>query len=200
MRTLYTIGYATKPIELFIEQLRRYGITAVADVRSVPYSKAFRDYHQESLKARLEQAGIRYVYLGDELGPRSKDPAHYDECGQVQFDRLMQTPLFKQGVDRVSAGLDKGFHIALMCAEKDPATCHRSLLVAYYLQRIGGWSIEHIRHDGGLENQTALEARLREMHGAGDDLFASAEEQAQRAYKLQVKKIAYVRPEGPSGD
>lgn len=198
MRTLFTIGYATKPIEVFIEQLQRYQVTALADVRSVPYSKAFHDYHQEALKARLEQAGIRYVYLGNELGPRSKDPAHYDECGQVQFEQLMQTPLFQRGINRLCTGLDKGYTIALMCAEKDPATCHRSLLIAYYLQHAGDWSIEHIQYDGGLESQTTLEARLREIHGAGDDLFASAEEQAQRAYQLQLKKIAYIRPESPS--
>lgn len=194
-RTLYTIGYATKAIDVFIKQLQRYRVNAVADVRSVPYSSAFFDYHQEPLRRRLEQAGIRYVYLGDELGPRSRDDGHYDECGQVQFDRLMQAPLFRQGIERVSQGLEKGFTIALMCAEKDPATCHRSLLIAYYLQRQPHWSVQHIRHQGDLESQAALETRLREIHGAGDDLFASAEEQLQRAYRMQLKKTAYIRPD-----
>lgn len=196
MNHLYTIGYATKPIERFIEQLRQYGISAVADVRSVPYSKAFHDYRQASIRHHLQQAGIHYVYLGEELGPRSKNPAHYDDCGQVQFDRLMQSPLFRRGIERVEKGLDKGFQIALMCAEKDPATCHRSLLIAYYLARHPGWKVEHILHDGGLESQARLEARLRELHNAGDDLFASAEQQANRAYRLQLQKTSYRLPDG----
>ncbi|MCW9000781.1 MAG: DUF488 domain-containing protein, partial [Kangiellaceae bacterium] len=85
---IFTIGYATKPIDVFIKQLKKYEINVVADVRSVPYSKVFFDYHQENITAHLKKSGIRYVYLGEELGPRSKDDDHYDDSGQVQFDRL----------------------------------------------------------------------------------------------------------------
>merc|ERR1711916_244013 len=129
MSTLFSIGYATKPLATFLQQLQDRQVQAVADVRSVPYSKRFHDYHREALAGRLRQAGMYYVYLGDELGPRSKDPAHYDGHGQVQFERLQRSPLFLAGIDRVLAGLAKGMRIALMCAEKDPAVCHRSLLV-----------------------------------------------------------------------
>ncbi len=95
---LYSIGYATKPIATFIAQLQQYKIQAIADVRSVPYSRAFYDYHRESLAQTLKQNDIYYVYLGAELGPRSKEDAHYDQCGQVQFDRLVQSELYQQGV------------------------------------------------------------------------------------------------------
>ena len=74
MHALYSIGYATKPLEEFLRQLQQHRIDAIADVRSVPYSRAFHDYHRESLAKRLREAGIAYVYLGEELGPRSKDP------------------------------------------------------------------------------------------------------------------------------
>jgi len=98
---MFTIGYATKPVDVYVAQLLERGVTVVADVRSVPYSKRFYEYHRESLMQHLQQAGIRYVYLGEELGPRSKDPQHYDETGQVQFDRLVDAPLYRAGEQRL---------------------------------------------------------------------------------------------------
>ena len=94
MPDLYSIGYATKPVGLFIRQLQQYSIDVVADIRSVPYSKVFHDYHRETISQTLKQNQSRYLYMGEELGPRSKDDRHYDETGQVQFDRLMQSALF----------------------------------------------------------------------------------------------------------
>ena len=203
MTNLYTIGYATKPINEFLSQLKRYHVDVVADVRSVPYSKVFTDYHKENIMAYLRQNNIRYVYLGDELGPRSKDNSHYDETGQVQFELLMQSELFKSGITRLSNGLDKGFNIALMCAEKDAATCHRSLLIGYYLQREGlgcntndktDMAILHIDHHGEIEQQAHLEKRISEMNDVPVDLFRSEEDSDYEAYKVQLKKTSYVKP------
>lgn len=191
---LYSIGYATKPIEVFIGHLRQYDISAVADVRSVPYSRAFYDYNRETLEATLKAASVHYVFLGDELGPRSKNDAHYDEFGQVQFDRLMRSILFLNGIERVQTGIEKGMCIALMCAEKDPVDCHRSLLIAYHLQRQCGIAVQHIRHDGELESQAALEARLVNLHNAGGDLFSTPEELVELAWQKQVRLKAYRRP------
>ncbi len=191
---LYSIGYATKPIPTFIEQLNRYHINVVADIRSVPFSKTFHDYHQGAIQGHLVRAGIRYVYLGEELGPRSKEPHHYDACGQVQFDRLRHSSLYKQGVERLKTGIQRDYTIALMCAEKDPANCHRSLLIGYDLQRTLGMTLWHITHNGELEDQTALEQRLSHMHQLDEDLFLSAEEAQEKAYQQQLKKTSYRRP------
>lgn len=192
---LYSIGYATKPIDIFLQQLHRYNINAVADVRSVPFSKAFFDFHQGAIAGHLKRAGVQYVYLGDELGPRSKDDAHYDACGQVQFDRLMQSPLFLQGVARLKVGLQRGYHIALMCAEKDPATCHRSLLIGYALQQQLGLELKHITHEGELESQQSLQERLPGLHQLEEDLFLSRDEKLEQAYRLQLQKTSYRRPQ-----
>lgn len=192
--SLYTIGYATKPITTFIEQLKHYDIQVVADIRSVPYSNAFYDYHQEAIESHLKQHHIRYVYLGNELGPRSKEDDHYDNTGQVQFDRLMQSTLFLSGIDRLYTGLEKSFSIALMCAEKDPATCHRSLLVGYYLQHLTGKksiTLKHILHDGRIETQPALEERLVDIHLLGNDLFSTPDQQQKLAYKTQLALTSY---------
>lgn len=192
---LYSIGYATKPIDIFIEQLKRYGITALADVRSVPFSKVFFDYHQGAIAGHLKRAGIQYVYLGEELGPRSKDDNHYDEYRQVQFNRLMLSPLFQQGIDRLKTGLERGYNIGLMCAEKDPATCHRSLLIGYALKHQLSMELAHITHNGELETQQALEERLPHIHDLEEDLFLSSDEKLEQAYQLQLKKTSYRRPE-----
>lgn len=192
--TLYTIGYATKPIDVFIAQLQQYQIDVVADVRSVPYSKVFYDYHQEAIIACLKQNNIAYTFLGDELGPRSKDPSHYDVTGQVQFDRLMQSTLFADGVARLAKGIEKGYTVALMCAEKDPATCHRSLLIGYFLTRHGYENVSHINHSGEIESQISLEQRLCDIHGLDKDLFMTPEENAEQAYRLQLQKTSYRKP------
>lgn len=198
MSFIYTIGYATKPVEQFIAQLRQYSVDVVVDIRSVPYSKVFHDYHQEAIQRKLRESQIRYLYLGEELGPRSKDENHYDETGQVQFDRLMVSPLFLQGIQRLKLGLERGFNIALMCAEKDAATCHRSLLVGYFLQRnafIDELETLHINHQGQLEKQTELEHRLLSLHATGDDLFMTPEEALQQAYQNQLANTSYRKPQ-----
>ena len=200
--TLYTIGYATKPLATFIQQLKDHNIEVIADVRSVPYSKVFHDYHRESITQHLRKNNIQYVYLGEELGPRSKDDSHYDSCGQVQFDRLMQSTIFHQGIQRLENGLEKSLSIALMCAEKDPATCHRSLLLGYFLERNNlsennGKRIHIflIGHDSQLEKQIDLEERLAKIHNIDTDLFMSAEEKLQQAYALQLKHTSYRKSE-----
>ncbi len=195
---LFTIGYATKPMDTFIEQIHNNKITVIADIRSVPYSKIFHDYHRESLKNTLKSKGISYVYLGDELGPRSKIPDHYDDKGQVQFKRLMRSPLFQQGIERLRSGIQKGYQIALLCAEKDPSICHRSLLVGYYLLRNSEIRCEHIGHDGTMESQQTLERRLMDIHEQYPDFISTEEHCIELAYQQQCQRHAY-RLEAPCG-
>ncbi|MEM7206365.1 MAG: DUF488 domain-containing protein [Pseudomonadota bacterium] len=197
---LYTIGYATKPIVVFLSQLQNHGVNVVADVRSVPYSKAFDDYRQDNLKTHLSSFGIRYVYLGGELGPRSKDDAHYNEAGQVQFDRLMASDVFLSGIARLENGVKHGYSIALMCAEKDPLHCHRTLLIAHYIRHVSPANvrdlltpISHITHDGQLESQDESEQRLIDEHTDQNDLFDEAESVYLRAYKQRLLTYAYRR-------
>lgn len=188
---LFSIGYATKPIGTLIDQLRAAGVTAVADIRSVPYSNAFFDYHREALQKTLKQAGIRYVWLGEALGPRSRNDAHYDAAGQVQFDRLARSTLYRGGIERVMQGLEQGFHIALLCAEKKPEVCHRSLLVGCHLLRDDDVDIVHITHDGERRTQRELELSLAsEREG---DLFATEADRIELAMKAQWQLFAWRR-------
>lgn len=123
-----TIGHSNHPIERFIGLLKQDGVTAVADVRSAPFSRHNPQFNKDSLQQSLSEAGIAYIFLGKELGARSNDRSCYED-GRVQYERLARTDLFLDGIERVRKGAEQ-YRIALMCAEKEPLECHRTLLVA----------------------------------------------------------------------
>lgn len=192
-REIFTVGHSTNPIEKFLELLGMHNITAIADVRSSPYSRMNPQYNKETLKQSLKWRGIAYVFLGRELGARSDNPNCYEE-GRVQFARLAHTELFKQGIDRIING-SKDNMIALMCAEKEPLSCHRTILVSRELDKIG-LSVVHIHSDGHLEIHDNAMTRLLKTVGLPEfDLFNSREQLVEEAYALQEQKIAYIDDE-----
>jgi len=200
MNKLYTIGHSNHELERFLHLLKMHAITAIADVRSSPYSKFNPQFNREVLQKVLKENRIAYVYLGSELGPRSEDPACY-VAGKVQYRRLAGTDLFLQGVERLLAGM-KSYRIALMCAEKDPISCHRMILVCRAI-RSESIEIGHILEDGSIEPLGDSERRLmRELKMRQLRLFESPEDLIQSAYDTQGEKIAYVRedPGGKEGD
>jgi uncharacterized protein (DUF488 family) len=192
-RHIYTVGHSNHPIEQFLHLLKHNAINAVADVRSRPFSRRYSHFNKERLAATLAQNDIAYVFLGAELGARSDDESCY-ECGQVQYARLAATSLFQQGIDRVLIGAKK-FRVALMCAEKEPLDCHRTLLVSRALEK-RGVAILHILADGSIEPQPQTMTRLIDMVGLGGrDMFADAAALAEDACRLRESKIAYVKPQ-----
>ena len=167
------------------------GINAVADVRSRPFSRRNPQFNKDRLAATLAQHGIAYVFLGKELGARSEDASCYED-GRVQYPRLAATPVFKAGIERVLAGAQK-YRLALMCAEKEPLDCHRTLLVSRALDGLGV-SIAHILADATVEPQEKTLSRLIDMVGLSkEDLFQERAELVARACSLREEKIAYVK-------
>lgn len=190
---IFTIGHSTHPQERFIAILQQHGITALGDVRSKPYSRTNPQFNREDLKKQLNEVGIAYVFLGKELGARSEDPACYEQ-GRVQYDRLALTEQFQHGLDRVQEGM-KNYRLALMCAEKEPLECHRTVLVARHLAS-RGISIQHILADGRLESHEAVVNRLmRQLAMPDSDMFRSHDDVVTDAYKIQESRIAYTAPE-----
>lgn len=191
MNRLYTVGHSNHEIHRFMELLKMHEITAVADVRSSPYSKFNPQYNREPLQKTLKESGIAYVFLGVELGPRSEDPSCYVD-GKVQYRRLAAAQSFRSGLNRLLTGM-KTHRIALMCAEKDPITCHRMILVCRGL-RLEPIEIGHILEDGRIEalreseKRLLLELKMRQLR-----LFEKPEDLIQRAYDTQGARIAYVR-------
>jgi uncharacterized protein (DUF488 family) len=186
---VYTIGHSTHALEKFIELLTAHGVTAVADVRSHPYSRFNSQFNREGLQADLKKAGLKYVFLGRELGARPEDRSCYVE-GTVRYDRLARTNLFQEGLARLAEG-SRAYRIALMCAEKDPLTCHRAILVCRHLVA-QGIAAQHILEDGRIESHDeALTRLLAELGSAERELFRTRDEMIMDAYDQRGAQIAY---------
>jgi uncharacterized protein (DUF488 family) len=190
LNTIYTIGHSSHSRERFFSLLQACGITAICDVRSNPYSRYSPQFNREELEQSAQSCGMMYRFFGRELGARSEDFTCY-EGGRVRYDRLSETILFRQGLKRVLSGVRQGFQIALMCAEKEPLECHRTILVSRHLASTGV-HIRHIHSDGRLETHEAALGRLIQLHSLPDvDFFHSRDEIVAEAYRLQEECIAY---------
>ena len=189
-KNIYTIGYAAYTIESIIEVLAKFKITAIADVRSQPYSKFKPEFNKENLRKVLRTHGIEYVFLGDNMGARIKAPECYKN-NQVDYELVSQHPLFQTGIERLLKGMEK-YSIALMCAEKDPITCHRTILICRYLKKYQ-INIYHILDNNTLEDNSVAEFRLMKLFKLDQpDLFRNDSERLLEAYSLQEENIAYV--------
>jgi uncharacterized protein (DUF488 family) len=188
--TVHTIGHSTHTFEAFAALLQQHGVNALADVRSTPFSRFTPQFNKDALAKELRARGIKYVFLGRELGARSDDSSCY-ESGRVQYARLARTDLFRQGLDRLRRGAAV-HHIALMCAEKEPLECHRTLLVSRALDD-QGVKVMHIHGDGRLEShQDALQRLLQVVGLPHEDMFQSRAELIAEALRRQEDKVAYV--------
>ena len=192
--TIFTIGHSTHAIDAFIALLQRHGIEAVADVRSTPYSHWQPQFNREALRSALKTKGISYVFLGRELGARSEDPRCYKD-GRVQYRELARTALFHAGIQRLIEGAQR-MKIALMCAEKEPLECHRTLLVGRVLQE-HGVRVLHILANGRVETHEDAMKRLLDLTGVPSaDLFRSREELVAEALARQEERIAWAEKKG----
>ena len=156
-RTVLTIGHSAYALVAFVALLQQHQVTAVADVRSAPYSRFNPQFNREPFAEALEAERIRYVYLGRELGGRSDDPSCY-ENGRISYARLARTERFRNGIARLMRGMST-YRIALVCAEKEPLDCHRTLLVARALCK-QGVDVAHIHAGGAVEPHDEAMNRL----------------------------------------
>jgi uncharacterized protein (DUF488 family) len=77
MSQFFTLGHSSHDLEVWLALLRRHAIEVVVDIRSSPYSKYAPQFDRELMQRSLEQAGLRYLFLGAELGGRPANPACY---------------------------------------------------------------------------------------------------------------------------
>jgi uncharacterized protein (DUF488 family) len=191
-RTILTVGHSSHEFPTFVQLLKRHGVTAIADVRSHPRSR-FAHFSRSTLEAGLKTEGVEYVFLGKELGAR-RDEAECYVDDRADYRRIALLPTFVAGMERIERG-SQSHVIALMCAEKDPLDCHRTVLVARQLSRRGA-SIGHILADGELESQSHAEQRLVRMMGVEPTLFEpdrNNDALIERAYDERGLQIAYRR-------
>lgn len=194
---VFTVGHSNHPPESFISLLVRHGVDEIIDVRSAPYSRYAAQFNYEEIQRTLDDVGIGYTYLGGELGGRPADRSCYDADGRVQYDRVAATDAFDDALRRVLRVADEN-RVALLCTEKEPLECHRTLLVARALADRDVY-IGHILADASLEDHDDAMSRLLELHKlpTHGDMFRTRSDVIVEALDRQARKFAYINPDLP---
>jgi uncharacterized protein (DUF488 family) len=193
---IYTVGHSTHQLNYFLELLKEYGVTCLIDVRSVAASSYNPQYNKEPLTNFLKRNGIQYLHFAEEFGARHNDPDLLDDEGKVDFEKVRKSWAFKNGVERIWQGLDKGFTISLMCSESEPFDCHRFSMVSIALDK-DGFDVKHIMKDKTLKTNADLENQLLKKYDKKlpkPDMFnpnISLDDQLKEAYRLKNKEIAF---------
>ena len=178
MSPIKTIGHSNHPIERFVDLLERGGVSLLVDVRSTPYSRRFPQFGRERLKRSLAEAGIDYVWEGAALGGKPDTGGSYET--------LAARPEFTAALDRLIESREDATP-CLMCAEKEPLDCHRTVLVSRRLAE-RGVAIEHLLADGTVRPHATVEEALLAKAG-GADLFESRDQRLTRAYQARERSM-----------
>jgi uncharacterized protein (DUF488 family) len=149
MLTLYSIGHSRHAADHFVSLLRAASITLLADVRSHPASRWAPQFGKAPLEQLLSACGIGYEFLGRELGGRPRGAEYYAADGALDCVLRAESAEFQAGIARLQE-LSRRARVVLLCAEEDPAHCHRRRLITPALVR-GGARVEHLRGDGRVE-------------------------------------------------
>jgi uncharacterized protein (DUF488 family) len=186
---ILTVGHSTHSWERFFALLQQNEVTAIADVRSAPFSRHTPHFSQSELKVRLKSDGVAYSFLGNELGGRPQNKKLYCD-GVADYQAMADTVQFKAGVKRVLSGADQ-YRVALMCSEHNPLDCHRCLLVSRALVQQSA-IVEHILGNSSVSPHSKIEEELLDLATlSGSDLFASREARLVMAYRDRAQKVAF---------
>ncbi len=185
---VYSIGHSNHSLETFLGLLDTHQIEVLVDVRSRPYSKYTPHFSAAELKTAITKHGLKYLFMGKELGGRPDGPEYYDATNRVIYARVAEADFFEEGVARLEKGLEK-FRVAIMCSEENPLGCHRHLLISRVLTG-RGIEVQHIRADGSVQNEADLLGQKQTADNGQLALFADEEVTA-------WKSIRSVSPKKP---
>jgi uncharacterized protein (DUF488 family) len=188
-REFLTLGHSTHSWEYFAKLLQMFDVTAIADVRSYPFSRHNPHFNQDTLKGALRDVGVAYVFMGAELGGRPKGENFYCD-GVADYEKMAEQENFRHGLDRIIKGATQ-HRIALLCSEHDPLQCHRCLLVGRELSK-RSYKVRHVLSDASIQDHEILEERLLQLtRRTASDMFLSRDLQLVAAYREWSRKIAY---------
>ncbi|MBI3045458.1 MAG: DUF488 domain-containing protein [Betaproteobacteria bacterium] len=173
---MWTIGHGNRSIEEFLGLLREAGIERLVDVRAYPASRRHPQFAGEALERSLAEAGIRYLWEGKDLGGRrklAKNSLHValKNPGFRAYADHMTTDEFRQGVERL-VEIGRSTRVCVMCAERLPWECHRTLISDSLLAR--GIPVTHVTAPGKAQPHVLSKLARRErgtlIYDAGEQL------------------------------
>lgn len=172
---IFTIGHGNRPLEEFLGLLRESGIECLVDVRAFPASRRHPRFAREALERALADSGIRYLWEGKDLGGRRKlarDSRHVAlrNPGFRAYADHMTTDEFRRGVERL-VEIGRLTRACVMCAERLPWQCHRSLIADSLVAR--GIPVSHLVAAGKAQPHVLSRLARREQ----DTLIYDAGEQ-----------------------
>jgi len=197
MDTVFTIGYTSFKREKFVEVLKKYNINCLVDVRSTPKSAYYKDFDDVNLTPYLKNYGILYRNYKREFGARQENQDFYNIKGYLDFEIFSKSQQFNDGVEKIKKAQSLGYTVCLMCAEKDPFNCHRTILIARNLDK-QGFDVKHILATEELCGQDEIDKRLLSKYfpNRGQiSLFSennlTEEEAIAKAYKIRNEEIGF---------
>ncbi|MGB9473476.1 MAG: DUF488 domain-containing protein [Candidatus Udaeobacter sp.] len=143
---IWTVGHSTRAIDEFISLLQAHHIKLLADVRSLPGSRRYPQFNQETLADSLGKVEIRYEHF-PQLGGRRKPSLDsrnlaWRNASFRGYADYMETDKFHKGIERFLNLASESGPTAIMCAEAVWWRCHRSLISDYLKAR--GVEVMHI--------------------------------------------------------
>jgi 3-methyladenine DNA glycosylase/8-oxoguanine DNA glycosylase len=144
-KRVYTIGHSTRTVDELVESLRRFNVTTLVDIRTIPRSRHNPQFNEDALSAALAPRQLRYAAVPELGGLRRTRPDSPNQGFRNQSFRgyadYMLTAGFEAGLSKLLA-LSAESTLALMCAEAVPWRCHRSLVADALVVR--GAEVAHI--------------------------------------------------------
>ena len=127
---IFTIGYEGTTVNEFIAALKSAGVERVIDVRALPLSRR-PGFSKSPLRAALEQENIEYIHLkalGTPAEGRTAARAgRHDDLERIYAGQLELPEALAQSAQMLELAREKP--TALLCMERDPVHCHRTLLI-----------------------------------------------------------------------
>ena len=127
---IFTVGYEGITVDELIAALRKAGVERIIDVRALPLSRR-PGFSKTPLRAALEEVGINYVHLRalgtPAEGRQAARKGQHALLAQIYADQLELPEAIVQAAQLRELAAEKPS--ALLCFERDPEHCHRSLLI-----------------------------------------------------------------------
>jgi uncharacterized protein (DUF488 family) len=127
---IFTIGYEGATVAEFFAALQAAGVERLIDVRALPLSRR-PGFSKSPLRASLEEAGIEYVHL-KALGTPAEGRAaaragRHEDLKRIYAGQLELPEAIAEGAQMIELARERPS--ALLCYEREPADCHRTLLL-----------------------------------------------------------------------